>query len=60
VGSHSLGCASCGEESSWIGTVVGVEPRFCVAKCGEWTTKMVKPPHGLIVSARRWLVVERI
>jgi hypothetical protein len=29
-GVHSLGCAGCGEESWWIGTVVGVEPRFWV------------------------------
>jgi hypothetical protein len=27
-GVHSLGCASCGEETWWIGTVVGVKLGF--------------------------------
>jgi hypothetical protein len=52
-----LGCASCGEESWWIGTIVGVEPGFWDAKCGEWTTKRAKSPCGLIASARGWLLL---
>jgi hypothetical protein len=48
-----------GKESWWIGIVVGVETRFWVVECGEWTTKRAKPPCGLIAPARGWLVVER-
>jgi hypothetical protein len=51
-GVHSSGCAGYGEESWWIGTIVGVEPGFWAIECGEWTTKRAKPPQG-------WPVVER-
>jgi len=38
-GAHFLGSVGCGEERVWwIGTIVGVEPRFWVVECGEWTT----------------------
>jgi len=57
-GVHSLGCAGCGEDSWWIGTVVGVEPVFWVAKCGEWTPKRSKHPFGLIASTWGWPVVD--
>jgi hypothetical protein len=58
-GVHSLGCASCGGEIWWIGTVVGVEPGFLVVECREWIAKMTSPPCGLRASPHEWLVVER-
>jgi hypothetical protein len=51
-GVHSLGCAGCGEESWWIITVVGVEPGFGIAECGECIARRVRSPCGLIASAR--------
>jgi hypothetical protein len=47
-----------GEESWWIGIVVGVEPRFWDANFGEWTTKRTIPPSRLITSTRGWFAVE--
>jgi len=50
-GSHSLGCASCGErESQWIGIFVGVEFRFLSIECGEWTHTRAKTPCRHITS----------
>jgi hypothetical protein len=49
-GSHSLGCAGCGEESrTWV----------WATKCGAWTTKRDKFPCGLIDLAWGVVVVER-
>ena len=49
-GVHSLGCVGCSEERWWNGTILGVEPRFWVAKCGECTTKRENYACGLIAS----------
>jgi hypothetical protein len=57
-GSHFLGCACCGEESWWIGTIVGVEPRFWDVDGGEWIAKRDRSPYGLIALALGLIFVE--
>jgi hypothetical protein len=58
-GSHSLGCPSSREESWWIGTIVRVKPGFWASESGEWTTKRVGPPYGLIGLAWGWPSIKR-
>jgi len=58
-GVHSLGCVGCGEESWWIGIVVGVEHGFGATECGECTNIRDKSPCGLIALPQGWPTLER-